>query len=184
MMNIVFNRITRVLSLDREVFAEARDDKDALVSGAIIIIIASIFISIGGLLESFLVPGIEEKSISSGSLGFGLLDIVIFPVIALIAWPIISGYLHIFCKLAGGKADYTGFLRAMALPYAPGIFAIIPFLGYLIYSIANLVFTYRAIRVAHEFTQGKAIGVLLISLVGLIIIVFALIAILISMFPY
>ena len=183
MMNIVFNRMKRVLSSDREVFAEARDDKDALVSGAIIIIIASIFISIGGLLESFIVPGIGEESFRFGS-GFGLLDIVIFPIIALIAWPITTGYFHIFCKLAGGKADYTGFLRAMALPYAPGIFAIIPFLGILIYQIASLVFTYRAIRVAHEFTQGKAIGVLLISLVGVIIIVVALIAILIITFPY
>jgi len=185
MMNIVFNRMKRVLSLDREVFAEARDDEDALVSGAIIIIIASICISIGGLLESFLVPGIGEESDSFfGSLGFGLLDIVIFPVLVLISWPIVTGYIHIFCKLAGGKANYTGFLKTMALSYTPGIIAIIPFFGLLIYEIASLVFTYRAIRVAHEFTHYKMIGVFLISFIGLIIIVLALMAILISMFPH
>ena len=136
------------------------------------------------MLESFLVPGLEEENIHFGSLEFGLLDIIIGPIIALIFWPILTGYFHIFCKLAGGKADYTGFLRAMALSYTPGIFGIIPFLGYLICSIAEVAFTYRAIRVAHEFTRGKAIGVVLISFVGLIIIGFGLTAILISMFLY
>ena len=181
MLGVVFNRMKKVLSLDREVFAEARDDKNALVSGAVIVIIASIFISIGGLLESFIVPGV--RIVNFGSLGFGLLDIIIFPIIMLITWPIIAGYFHIFCKIAGGKVSYTCFLRSMALTYSLGIFAIIPFSGFLIYSIANLLFTYKAIRMTHEFTQSKAIKVFLVSFTGLMLILFGLISTLMNMAP-
>ena len=180
MLGIVFSRIKRVLSLDREIFAEARDDKNALVSGAVIVIIASIFISIGGLFESFFVPGIEERSGFFGTQGSGMLDIVILPIIALIMWPIITGYFHIFCKLVGGKATYTGFLRATALTYSPGVLAIIPFTGFLMYSIANLFFIYRAIREAHEFTRGNAIIVFIIAWIVLIFITFGIMITLIN----
>lgn len=169
-MNIVYNRLKRVITSDNTVFLEARDAKDGLKHGAIIVLIASICISIGGLLESFLVPGIGEKTNKYGSLGFGLWDIVITPITILIIWPILTGYLHIFCKLAGGKASYIGFLKTMALPIGCGIYAIIPFIGAMIYQFANLLYTFKAIREAHEFSNGKTIGIYIVALVGMVII--------------
>ena len=100
MMSIVFNRIKRVLSLDREVFAEARDDKDALVSGAVIIIITSMFISIGALLESFLAPGSARYG-----LGFGLLDVIISPIYG---WPVLMYSKNGQCHIAWGYAERIG----------------------------------------------------------------------------
>ena len=159
MQYIDFKRIERVLKLDKTVYKEIRDDKDAMTPAIIVLLLAEVIGSIWSILMSF---------------GLGLIAVVIG---ALIGWVIGTGILHIIAKLFGGKSSYTGYLKAMGYAEAPMALGVIPILGSLIGGLWALVCIIYATKEAHELSLGKAIAVVFIPMAVLVIL-----AIIASMF--
>jgi hypothetical protein len=164
-----------------------------IVIAAIIVAIFSIFrvligAAIGGpgmfeqLATQFdLPPELAEQMVQQASAGI-VSGIITGFCGALIAVPlgflIGSGLYWLIAKLLGGTGSYEGQTYLMATYTAPlmiinGIVTVIPIAGgclAFIIGIYNLVLTYFALKVSHDFTSGKAITTLLIPvLIGILL---------------
>ncbi len=151
MQYIDFKRIERVLKLDKTVYKEIRDDKDALVPALAVLLLSAVIGGLWSILASF---------------GLALVAVVIGTPIG---WVIGTGILHIIAKLFGGKSTYTGYLKAMGYAEAPMALGVIPFVGSFIGGIWSLVCVIYATKEAQEISMGKAIAVVLIPVVLLVI---------------
>jgi len=165
----LLDRVIMVLKLDEKVYSEAHDDKSTLVQGVIIILAAGFLTAVGTILQS-MAFGLE----------YSFLLIIIAPILWLILWPLSTFLVHISALLLGGKANYMGFLRAMAFTYTPGVFGVIPILGGLISLIGSLICTVLAIKSAHKLSLGMAIFTLVVILMVCILISFFLLGPIIS----
>jgi hypothetical protein len=138
------NRIKRVLMLEKGVFKEIRDDKNAMGQAIATLLLAGI---IGSILNIIL------------SLGLVLIFVLI---ISPIAWVIISGMEYIVAKLLGGKAKFDEHLKITGYSMAPMALGFIPVIGSLIGGIWNLVCTVIGLQEAHEISLPKAVVAVLL----------------------
>ena len=151
MAYIDFKRIERVVKLDKSVFKEIRDDKNALGQALVVLLVAAILGSIWSIIST---------------LGVFLVIIVIA---APIGWVIWTGILHIIAKLFGGKATYTGYLKVMGYAEAPMALGVIPIVGSMVGGLWSLVLAVYATKDAQEISMGKAIAVIMIPVAIVVI---------------
>lgn len=141
-------------------------------------VIAGVITAIVGLAAGALVGG------SMGSLvgGFGLLAIIVTPIVLVIGWLIDSVILFIFAKLLGGKGTFTTQSYLLALYLAPivviiTILGLIPLAGALLNLLVGLWSLYlltMALKSAHGFDTLKAaltwiIPIVLVFIIALIL---------------
>jgi hypothetical protein len=101
-------RIKRVLMLDRKVYKEIRDDPKTMAP-ALTIMVLSIFIgSVRTLIE---MP--QGGIITLTSL--------------ILLWFVPSSFFYVLAKFAGGKSNYTGYLKATGYAQIPMALNIIPY---------------------------------------------------------
>ena len=151
MAYIDFKRIERVVKLDKTVFKEIRDDKNALGQALVVLLVAAKLGSIWSIIST---------------LGVFLVIIVIA---APIGWVIWTGILHIIAKLFGGKATYTGYLKVMGYAEAPMALGVIPIVGSMVGGLWSLVLAVYATKDAQEISMGKAIAVIMIPVAIVVI---------------
>jgi hypothetical protein len=161
---IDFKRIERALKLDKTVYKEIRDDKDAMTPAIVVLLLSAV---IGGIWNIL------------GSLGMALIGIVIGVPLG---WLIGTGILHIIAKLFGGKSTYSGYLKAVAYAEVPMALGVVPVVGNFVGGIWSLVCVIYATKEAQEISMGKAIAVVLIPVVILVILALVASMYFISMF--
>ncbi len=149
---IDFKRIERALKLDKTIYKEIRDDKDAMTPAIIVLLLAAVIGNLWSIVAS---------------LGLGLIAVVIGVPIC---WVIGTGILHIIAKLFGGKSSYSGYLKAMGYAEAPMALGVIPILGNFIGGLWALVCVICATKESQELSWGKAIAVVFIPIVILVIV--------------
>ena len=153
-----YDRIKRALKFDKNVYPEIRDDKNGFKEGLIVLLAAGVIGNIWYIISS---------------LGVGLIGLLIGMPLTLL---IFGGMIHLFAKLMGGKATYTGFLGALGYAEAPITIGVIPILGPLIGSVWSFGCMVCATQTAHEISFPKAIIAVLLPLiiVMLIIMIFSM----------
>ncbi|MBN2365797.1 MAG: YIP1 family protein [Calditrichaeota bacterium] len=158
-MKIFWNRIVRVLRLEKQVFEEVEADQTALPQALGLVILASFASGIATI------SGGLDASLFSGTLG------------SLIGWFVMSYIIYFvgarILPEPQTKADYGQLLRTIGFATAPGliaVFGIIPFLytiSALVASVWMLIAIVIAVRQALDYTStGRAI---IVSVIGWII---------------
>lgn len=144
----MLSRMIRALKLDASVFEEVEHDQTAMGQAALVVVLVSLIGSLGGLMKA------------------GVMAMIAGLIMALVGWVVWSCVTwFVGTTLFGGKAQLGEMLRALGFAYTPGVFNIIPFVGWLIafaWTIATFVI---AVRQALDFTTGKAVATVAISFV-------------------
>ncbi|MCS4542217.1 MAG: YIP1 family protein [Euryarchaeota archaeon] len=167
----LFGRIKRAVMLEQPVYAEIRDDPNALGQSFLVVLLSGICQGIGYFfLLTFAGAMFGPFGMMGGGLAGAALATVV-PILAIIGWFISSGIVHLFALLLGGKANFTGFLRAMGFAYAPAALGIIPIIGAFIGGIWVFICEVFAVKVVHELTLGRALLALLLPVIIVIIFV-------------
>ena len=173
-------------------FRRMSEERTAVTTAAIVVLIACICSGAGGLLtqSAFMslfaeLPGFEEMTFSP------IASMTISVVVGFILWVVITGILHVVAKILGGTGAFTEMLVLMGFAMLPNIFQapiglIALFYGGLtgafiaiglggILAIWVLILDVLAIREAHKFSTGRAIATLVLPFVVLMVLVFVLI---------
>lgn len=114
-----------------------------------------------------------------GGLGMGILLlflIVLFPIVLFFSWLMLfvsAGIIHLFVILLGGKEGYHETFKAATYAMAPGIFTIIPFVGWLAV-IYSLILNVIGIKKRQKLSIARSIAVVVIPLILVFLILFAL----------
>ncbi len=148
-MDLIIDRLRRVLTLDSTVFSEIANDDSATGQAMTVAAIASI---IGSLL-------------GEGNFVGRLISSAIGGIIGLFIW---SGILFVSSKLFGGTAPYIELVRPIGYSAAPFALGLIPFLGILgiIYSI---IIQIRGMRVVAGLSDGASIAAVLLPFAIIVI---------------
>ena len=173
-------------------FRRMLEERTAVTTAAIVVLIACICSGAGGILtqSAFMslfaeFPGFEEKVFSPSA------SMTMSVVVGFILWVVIAGILHVVAKILGGKGAFTEMLVLMGFAMLPNIFQapiglIALFSGGLtgaliaiglggILAIWVLILDVLAIREAHKFSTGRAIATLVLPFVVLMVLAFILI---------
>ena len=173
-------------------FRRMSEERTAVTTAAIVVLIACICSGAGGILtqSAFMslfaeFPGFEEVMFSP------IASMTMSVVLGFILWVVITGILHVVAKILGGKGAFTEMLVLMGFAMLPNIFQapiglIALFYGGLtgafiaiglggILAIWVLILDVLAIREAHKFSTGRAIATLVLPFVVLMVLVFVLI---------
>lgn len=154
-MNIakLWNRIKRVLSLDKSVFLEIREDKEAFIEAFIVVIITSIVFILGAyVMEISPLSNLQEFQLT-----FGLMDILIIPLLYIIQWLVVTMCLHLPALMLGGTSSYTKYLRATGYALLPYVFVIIPLIGLPIGNIWGVTCQILALKSSQELNWPRTI---------------------------
>jgi len=150
-------RIVRVLRLDRNVYKEIRDDPGSMAP-ALTVMVLSIFIgSIRTLIE-----------MPQGGI------ITLMSLILL--WFVPSSFFHVLAKMAKGKSDYAGYLKATGYSQIPMALSIIPSIGLPLALFWWLICMTVATRQAQEISKRKAVLVVFVPVALTVILISAMIA--------
>jgi hypothetical protein len=157
-VDVIIDRLTRMLKLDSSVFAEIANDDNATGQA---VMVSALVAAISNLFG-------EGNIISN--LVFGL----VFGAIGLFIW---TGMVFVSGKLFGGKADYIRLLRPIGYAAAPFALGIVPFLGILGLAY-SLVIQIRAVREVNQVGDGSAVATVilpfaLVFIIAIIIVIAA-----------
>ena len=155
------SRMIRALKLDSTLYEEVEHDPKANTETVYVIVIVSIAQAIGLLIRNLIVGGSISGVISAGVGGF------ITTIVGLAIW----SYLLYFVgtKLFHGVATPGEVWRSTGYARSPGIFLIIPIVGFVV-NIWILVAYIIAARQSLDLTTGKAIAAVIVSAIPYIII--------------
>jgi hypothetical protein len=150
-------RIERVLRLDRKVYREIRDDPGSMAPALTVMVLSLIVGSIRMIIET---PygGIVT-----------LLSLILL-------WFVPSSFLYVLAKIAKGKSDYAGYLKATGYAQIPMALNIIPEIGLYIGLFWWLICMTVATRQTQEFSKRKAVLVVFIPMAVAVLLISAMIA--------
>ena len=148
-MDLIIDRLRRVLTLETPVFSEIAHDDKATGQAAAVAAIASI---IGSLL-------------GEGNLAGRVISSAIGGIIGMFIW---SGIVFLSTKLFGGTASYIELVRPIGYSAAPFALGLIPFLGFfgMIYSI---IIQIRTARTVAGLSDGASIAAVLLPFAIIVI---------------
>jgi hypothetical protein len=150
-------RIVRVLMLDRKVYKEIRCDPGSMAP-ALTIMVLSIFIgSIRTLIE------MPQGGIIT------LMSLVLL-------WFVPSSFFHVLAKLAKGKSDYAGYLKATGYAQIPMALNILPSIGVYLALFGWVICMTVATRQTQEISKRKAVLIVFIPVALTVILYIAMIA--------
>ncbi|MFZ2455756.1 MAG: YIP1 family protein [Candidatus Altiarchaeia archaeon] len=150
-------RIKRVLMLDRKVYKEIRDDSGSMAPALTVMVVSILIGSIRTLIE------MPQGGIIT------LMSLVLL-------WFVPSSFFHVLSKLAGGRSDYGGYLRATGYAQIPMAANIIPSIGWPLALSWWLVCMTVATRQAQELSKRRAVLVVFIPFVLTAVLISAMIA--------
>ena len=75
---------------------------------------------------------------------------------------VMSGVIHIFVSLFGGRSGFKATFTAMAYANAAMIFLIIPYVGSVIFAILSIIISCVGIKYLHEISMGKSVASVLL----------------------
>ncbi len=180
-------------------FRRMLEERTAVTTAAIVVLIAGICSGVGGILtQSVLMsmftefpPGFEPATDFEEMAFSPAASMNISVVGGFIGWVFIAGILHVVAKILGGKGAFTEMLVLMGFAMLPKVFqapiglAVIH-IGSLtgafvsmglggILTIWILILDVLAIREAHKFSTGRAIATLVLPFAILILLAFILV---------
>jgi hypothetical protein len=153
MLATMLSRMIRALKLDASVFEEVEHDQTAMGQAALVVVLVSLIGSFGGLFKA------------------GVLAMIAGLIMALVGWIVWSSVTWLVGTMVfGGKAQLGEMLRALGFAYTPGVFNIIPFIGWLIALAWTIATFIVAVRQALDFTTGKAVATVVISFIAYVVV--------------
>jgi hypothetical protein len=150
-------RIGRVIRLDRKVYKEIRDDPGSMAP-ALTIMVLSLFVGSVRMIIETPYGGIVT-----------LLSLILL-------WFVPSSFLYVLAKMAKGKSDYAGYLKATGYAQIPMALNIIPDIGLYLGLFWWLICMTIATRQTHEFSKRKAVLVVFIPISLAILLISSMIA--------
>jgi len=150
-------RIKRVLILDRKVYKEIRDDPGSMAP-ALTVMVLSLFVGSLRMMIETPYGGIVT-----------LLSLILL-------WFVPSSFLYVLAKMAKGKSDYLGYLKATGYAQIPMALNIIPAIGLYVGLFWWLICMTVATRQTQEFSKKKAVLVVFIPVALAVILISAMIA--------
>lgn len=149
----MLQRMIRALKLDATVFEEVEHDETATGQALAVVLIAALLGSIWGLLQGGLL---------------GILGMLLIALIGWVAWSVLIYFIG--TTLFGGTATLGEVLRALGFAYTPMSLAIVPYLGWVVGFVMTTINFVLATRQSLDTTTGKAVGIVLVSSLGYIVI--------------
>lgn len=163
----MIDRVMGVLRLDVATYEEIEADQNATAQAAIVVAVVAI---LGGLI------GGGISAVLGGSFLYSFLSQLLN---AFIGWFVWAGATYfVGTSLFGGKSDMGQMLRVLGFAQAPGILGVIPVCGSFIGFIWTLACTFIAIRQGLDLDNQKAIFTAIIAFVAVLIVTFAIGAVL------
>jgi len=150
----LLQRMLRAAKLDANLYEEVEHDPNATMQAGAVVLIASFLSGLGLLFFT-----------GVGGLFRGILQ-------ALIGWVIWSFITYfVGTRLFGGKADMGEMLRVLGFAYTPMALGIIPVIGSIVGFVWWIVAAVVATRQGLDVTTGKAIGTIVVGIIGYLIVV-------------
>jgi hypothetical protein len=150
-------RIKRVLTLDRKVYKEIRDDPGSMAPALTVMVLSILIGSARTLIE------MPQGGIIT------LMSLVLL-------WFVPSSFFHVLAKLAKGRSDYAGYLRATGYAQIPMALNIIPVAGLSAGLFWWLICMTVATRQAQEISKRKAVIIVFIPITVAVLLISAMIA--------
>lgn len=142
-MDVMTERIVRVLSLEAEVFSDIEHDEGATGQAAIVVAVSAVLAAIGA-------------SLRADSLTTGFVTVLIW---ALLGWYLWSAVTYLIgTKLFGGEATMGEMLRVIGYAQAPRAFGVLTFLPLVGFAILLLTFFYTLGTSFMAIREGLDIG--------------------------
>ncbi len=157
----IVSRMKRAMKLEDSLYEEVEHDPLATKQGLYIIAAVSAAQAVGRALERIVLGQPVGNILVTGTIGF------LETVIGLAIWSYILYYIG--TKLLKGKATPQEVWRTTGFARSPGVFFIIPFIGFLV-NIWILVAYVKAGRQALDLSTGKTILATIVSALPFLII--------------
>src|SRR5947207_2059316 len=162
------DRMLRAARLDVSLYNEVEADLHATSQALTVVVLAAVASGIGAAL-----------ALALAGRPTGAIAALVGGVIAeLIGWAVWSYVMYfVGTRLFHGTASYGELLRTLGFAYVPGVLLIlrfIPVLGGLIalvVGIWRIITGFIAVREALDVTSGKAVGTIVIGIIGYVIVV-------------
>jgi hypothetical protein len=166
----MLNRVIGVMKLDVDTYEEIEADESATPQAAIVVAVVAV---VGGL-----VGGGISAAMGGSFLGTFLNQLLV----AFIGWGVWSVVTYfVGTSLFGGKSNIGQMLRVLGFAQAPGILGIIPVCGSFVGWLWTLACTFIAIRQGLDLDNQKALFTAIIAFVCVVIVSFAIGAVLAAM---
>lgn len=166
-VNIIMNRMKRAMKLEDALFDEVEHDPAANRQGLYIIAIVSAAQAIGRGLERVVTARPLSDIVISGAFGF------VETVVGLALWSYILYFIS--TKIFKATATSAEIWRTTSFARSPGVFFVIPFIGFLV-NIWILAAYVKAAKHALDLPTGKTLLAALVSLIPFLFLQGALIA--------
>ena len=147
-------RMKRAMKLDTSLYEEVEHDPSANRQGLLIIAMVSVAQAVGRALEQSIVGEPVGNVLLTGFFGFAE------TMIGLAIWSYILYFVG--TRLFKGVATMQEVWRCTSFARSPGIFFIIPFIGFLV-NIWIIIAYLRGARVALDISRGKTMLAALVS---------------------
>ena len=155
-MDLIIDRLRRVLTLDPTVYPEIANDDGATGQALGVAALASL---IGSLLQE-------------GNFIGKIISAIIGAAIGLFIW---SGLVFVSTKLFDGEAGYIQLVRPIGYAAAPFALGLVPFLG-VVGMIYSLIIQIRAVRSVAGLGDGPSIAAVLLPFAIIVIPIILLLA--------
>lgn len=155
-MEKIWERVLRIIKLDKTVFTEVEHDESATAEALIIVLVTGFLSAIG-----------QGISSDTGFFGAFIGSFISSILISWILWSLLT--LWIGTNVFGGEADLGEMLRVIGYATAPrllGFFSFIPCVGWIVAlagAILSLVAAFFAIREGLDLDDTKAIATAIIG---------------------
>jgi len=161
-------KVKKVMTSPTEFFEKIKGEEGIGEAFKYYIIFSLIYNLLFGTLTVFGLSGVPIEEMGPFAVLGIFLPIVSF-ILSLFSVFIITGIIHVFAMVFGGKGDYSATFKAMAYGATPSLlFGWLPFVGP-IFSIYSLYLQLKGISALHQVSMGRAF--LIIFLIPLIIVI-------------
>jgi len=158
-VNALVQRLRRLATLDTSVFDEVKEDASATLPAAIIVVVSTFLMGIGG----WLWWEMQDNSVKGGT--FFMKSAVFGSILAIVLWGVWVGVTYVMLsQVFRARADVQQLVRVMgfaAAPLAIGVLLVIPKLYYGIGLTAIAVLfgmTTLAVQSATDAPAGRALA--------------------------
>lgn len=163
----MLNRVIGVMKLDVDTYEEIEADESATPQAAIVVTVVAV---IGGLIGGGISAGLGGNFVGA------FLSQLLTAYISWGVWSVVTYFVG--TSLFNGKSDIGQMLRVLGFAQAPGILGIIPVCGAFVGWLWTLACTFIAIRQGLDLDNQKALLTAIIAFVCVLIVSFAIGAIL------
>jgi hypothetical protein len=173
--NAIVDRMIRAARLDNNLYEEVEADTTATRQAALVVVIVAVASAIGGAIAGAMAG-------DAGAILGSLIGGIVSGLLGWVVWSYITYFVG--TSLFGGTATPGEMLRTIGFANSPGVLNVLSFIPIVGGIISLVVFFWLlaagiiAVRQALDFSTGKAIMTAVIGWIGLLIVTFAVGAVL------